>query len=123
MDDKVMPRATGLDARFDAELAAEIPGWPGEFGGGGVRHNAAERRFEIATGERLAVAEYELAGGAMIFTHTFVPPELRGQKLAERLVSAAMKFARAEGLRVVPRCSYVEKFLARHEKEFGDLRA
>lgn len=28
--DSILPRSTGLDARFDAELKAAIPGWRSE---------------------------------------------------------------------------------------------
>jgi predicted GNAT family acetyltransferase len=120
----VLPHSTGLDARFDAELAAVIPGWRSEFecGDGCVQHNAAEKRFEIRIADRLAVVDYRMLDGRMVLTHTFVPPELRGQKIAERLVAAALNYAREQGLRVVPQCSYVDVFLRRH-KEFAGLRA
>jgi predicted GNAT family acetyltransferase len=122
--DPTFSHSTGVDARFDAELAAEVPGWRGEFGGhdASVRHNAAAGRFEILIGDLEAVADYRLGEGRMILTHTFVPPELRGRRIAERLVTAALNFARSQRLRVVPQCSYVDAFLRRHE-EFADLRA
>lgn len=87
-----------------------------------VVHEPAARRFVVSVAGREAVADYELAGGTMILTHTFVPPELRGRGLAERLVRAALEHARGQGLRVDPACSYVATFLARHP-EYGDLLA
>ena len=87
-----------------------------------VRHNAATSRFEIEIDGHLSVAQYELAGPRMIFTHTLVPPELRGRGVAEKLVRAALNDARAAGRRVVPQCSYVAKFIERHE-EYQDLLA
>ncbi len=122
MKHEALPRSTGLDARFDAELAAAIPGWVPASSIEGVRHRVAEHRFELGPGERPSVADYRLADGRMILTHTFVPPELRDKGVAERLVTAALEHARAEGLKVVPQCSYVETFLRRHP-EFADLRA
>ncbi|MEN9677800.1 MAG: hypothetical protein RIS76_3696 [Verrucomicrobiota bacterium] len=68
----------------------------------------------------MALAEYHLEGGRMALTHTFVPPELRGRGLAERVVRAALEHARTLGLRVVPQCSYVDSFLRRHP-ELADL--
>ncbi len=68
----------------------------------------------------LSVCEYELADGRMIFTHTVVPPELRGRGIAEKLVRAALTEARAAGRKVVPQCSYVAKFIERN-KEFVAL--
>lgn len=79
-----------------------------------VQHSAAAGRFEARVGAQLAVAEYALADGRMVFTHTFVPPELRGLGLAEKLVRAGLELARAEGRRVVPQCSYVATFIERH---------
>lgn len=119
--DGALPRETGLDARFDAELKVAVPGWKsGEFPQ--VRHNVAQNRFELPCGEQLAVADYRREDGFLVLTHTFVPPEARGRGLAEKVVGAAMNFARAEKLRVVPQCSYVDVFLRRHP-EYADLRA
>lgn len=58
----------------------------------------------------------------MVFTHTLVPPELRGRGVAEKLVRAALAEARARGCRVVPQCSYVARFIERHA-EYQDLLA
>ncbi len=87
-----------------------------------VQHNPSQQRYEVTVGGHLSVCEYELTGGRMIFTHTFVPPELRGQGVAEKLVRAALADARGAGHRVAPQCSYVAKFIERHQ-EFQDLLA
>lgn len=87
-----------------------------------VRHNRAEGRFETAVDGLLAVAEYELSDGRMTLTHTFVPNELRGRGMAEKLVRAALAHAQSEHLRVVPACSYVATFITRHP-EFQPLVA
>ena len=55
-----------------------------------VRHNAAAHRFEAEVDGHRAVAEYALEGGRVVLTHTFVPPELRGRGLAEKLVRPAL---------------------------------
>ena len=87
-----------------------------------VQHNAAANRYEAMVDGHLAVAEYRIDGDRMIFTHTFVPPELRGRGVAEKLVRPALDMARTERRRVVPACSYVAVFIERHE-EFKDLLA
>ena len=87
-----------------------------------VRHNADQSRFEATVEGHLAVAEYVLDGQQMTFTHTLVPPELRGRGLAEKLVRAGLAEARAQQRRVVPACSYVAAFIKRHP-EFKDLLA
>ena len=71
-----------------------------------------------------AGAEAELvfhrSGARMIITHTEVPPELAGRGIAAVLVKAAVADARAEGLKIVPRCSYVAAQFRRHP-EWSDL--
>jgi len=79
-----------------------------------VIHVPGSMRFEIRAGNAFAVAEYVRGEGTLILAHTFVPPELRGRGLAERLVRVALDYARAERLRVVPSCSYVAAFVERH---------
>jgi predicted GNAT family acetyltransferase len=79
-----------------------------------VIHNAAESRFELQIDGSLAVAEYELAPGEIIFTHTEVPRALEGRGLGGRLARAALDHARAEGLRVVPRCPFIRSYIERH---------
>jgi predicted GNAT family acetyltransferase len=87
-----------------------------------VRHDAAASRYEIKLAGGAALAEYILDGPRLVLTRTFVPPALRGRGLAELLVRAALHDARAHGRRVVPQCSYVAAFIARHP-EFQDLLA
>lgn len=87
-----------------------------------VKHNPAANRFEAVVDGHLSVCEYDRNGDQMVFTHTFVPGELRGRGIAEKLVRAALAFARQEKLGVVPACSYVAVFIERH-KEFQPLLA
>lgn len=79
-----------------------------------VRHNEAESRFEAIVDGYLSVADYGRQEGALVMSHTFVPPELRGRGVAEKLVRAALAYASREGLRVVPACSYVDAFIRRN---------
>jgi len=87
-----------------------------------VFHNAAAGRYEVTVDGHLSVCDYEISGANQVFTHTRVPPELRGRGIAELLVRAALAEARAEKRRVVPACSYVAKFIERHP-EYQDLLA
>ncbi len=79
-----------------------------------VTHNQAEQRFETQVYGQLAVCDYQMEGRQMVFTHTYVPTELRGRGIAQKLVRAALDYAREENYRVVPACSYVDAFIARH---------
>jgi predicted GNAT family acetyltransferase len=87
-----------------------------------IRNNKVESRFEMDAGGDLAVAYYRLEPGVMTFTHTETPYRLQGQGIASRLIRGALDAARAEGLKVVPRCSFVSAYMARHN-EFNDLLA
>ena len=87
-----------------------------------VRHNPAASRYETEVDGHLALAEYAEEGDRIVFTHTYVPPELRSRGIAEKLVRAALEEARREGRRIVPQCSYVALFIRRNP-EFQPLVA
>jgi predicted GNAT family acetyltransferase len=86
-----------------------------------VRDNTALSRFELQTEGGIAVADYHLTPGVITFYHTEVPPGLRERGLASRLMQGALEQARAQGLKVVPRCAFVAHYLDTHP-EFKDLR-
>ena len=87
-----------------------------------VRHNQSANRYETDVNGVLAVAEYRLDGALIVFTHTFVPPELRGHGIAEALIRTALQDAKVQGLRVKAECSYVAAFIRRHVRgKFKDL--
>jgi predicted GNAT family acetyltransferase len=81
---------------------------------GPVRDNREANRFELITAGELAFLAYERKPDAMVFVHTDVPPSLRGQHIADTLVSAGLAAARAEGLRIVAVCPFVRGYLAKH---------
>jgi predicted GNAT family acetyltransferase len=79
-----------------------------------VVHNEARSRFEAAPQGQLAVCDYRRQGPLLVLHHTEVPASLQGQGVAADLVGAALAFARAQGLRVRPACSYVAAYMRRH---------
>ena len=83
------------------------------------QHEPEHQRFTLPT-TPVSVLDYQLMPGRVVFTHTGVPRALQGQGLAARLVEAGLHWARAQGLKVVPACSYVAVFLQRHP-EWHDL--
>jgi uncharacterized protein len=85
-----------------------------------VRNNPALNRFELDVDGRLALAYYQLAPGVITFTHTEVPAEMSGHGVGSKLVRGALEAARAQGLKVVPKCPFVAAYMAKHA-EFNDL--
>jgi predicted GNAT family acetyltransferase len=87
-----------------------------------IRQNAARHRFELHLDGGEALAFYRLADGVITFTHTEVPMALRGRGLGSEMMGAVLANVRAQGLKVVPACSFVADYIRRHP-EFHDLLA
>jgi uncharacterized protein len=85
-----------------------------------VKHNSTENRFQIEIESHLAVLEYKLDGSTITFTHTGVPSALEGRGVGSKLVRAGLDHARAQGLSVVPVCSFVASYIQK-KPEYQDL--
>ena len=86
-----------------------------------VADNTDEARFEIrADGELAGLAEYQIRGQEIAFTHTQTEDRFRGQGMAGRLVQAALDEARVRRLEVLPYCPFVKGWISGH-REYADL--
>ena len=85
-----------------------------------VVHNPSESRFEVTLDGQMAIATYRLRDGRMIINHTEVPPHLRRQGIAARIMRAALDYARSNSLQVFPACPYAAEFIRKHP-EYQDL--
>lgn len=86
-----------------------------------VTHNAKLQQFEAQIGDAsLAFLHYKHEGEHVILDHTFVPNELRGRGMAANLVRAALNEARKLRWWIVPRCTYVARFIEQNP-EYADL--
>jgi uncharacterized protein (DUF924 family)/predicted GNAT family acetyltransferase len=85
-----------------------------------VQHHPEARRFETVVDGHLALCSYVRQGDTLVLHHTEVPAALQGRGVAAALVAQALAWARHEGLRVRPTCSYVAAYLRRHP-EVQDL--
>lgn len=85
-----------------------------------IVHRPEASRFEIALGDDLAMCVYRREGGVLALTHTEVPIAHEGRGVAAALVRATLDWARSQGLRVRPLCSYVAAYMRRH-RETQDL--
>ena len=85
-----------------------------------VRDNPDRHRFEIDLGDSLAIAEYNLPKGMIMFTHTKVPPEHEGKGIGTALIRAGLAAARERGLKVIPICPFFAAYMKDHA-EVHDL--
>ena len=93
-----------------------------------VSHNAAAHRFEATVDGQLCICDYRRSGDVAVFDHTVVAPALQGRGIAADLVVAGLAWAREQGLKVRPSCSYVAAYMQRHPEtqdllETGTARA
>jgi predicted GNAT family acetyltransferase len=86
-----------------------------------IRHDAAAQRFSVLVDGEEGLLEYIAGGHAIVITHTAVPAAIGGRGIAGALVLAALEYARANGLKVIPRCSYAARYFDTHP-EYAELR-
>ena len=80
-----------------------------------VVHDQANHRFVLMLDGNAAYLRYRQREADVDFYHTFVPEVLRGRGIAERLCQTAFEYAKAQGLTVIPSCSYISgAYLKRH---------
>lgn len=79
-----------------------------------ARNNTDSSRFEVVVGPDVAFAEYRLGDGEITLPHTVVPEAFKGQGVGGILAQAALGYARANGLKVIPLCSFMAGYIAKH---------
>ncbi|HEX4893127.1 MAG TPA: GNAT family N-acetyltransferase [Hyphomicrobiaceae bacterium] len=87
-----------------------------------VVDNKERERFEMTVEGGVAFVSYRRAPGVITLYHAEVPPELEGRGLGSQLAKATLDAIRAEGLKVVPRCSFIAAFMRRHP-EYAAMRS
>ncbi len=82
-----------------------------------------EQGFMDAEGRlRTVFADYAVQGSTRAILHVEADPALRGTGAAGQFMQALAEHARAETLKLRPRCSYAVAWLKRH-REFDDVVA
>jgi len=80
-----------------------------------IENNVAQHRFESQFPEGLALLKYHYdRAGRLSLDHTEVPPPRQHHGIAALLAQVALDFARAQKLKVFPRCPYVVAYLDAH---------
>jgi uncharacterized protein len=85
-----------------------------------VRDIPARHRFEMELPGGTAFASYRRDGNVLAILHTEVPPQVEGRGHGSALVKGVFDIARAQGLKVVPRCPFVVDYARKHP-EYADL--
>lgn len=82
-----------------------------------VQDNADQQRVEarLEDGTVAGFAEYRPGDDGYLFFHTEVSGEYEGQGIGGQLAGGVMNFARSEGVKIVPRCSFIRSYMANHE--------
>lgn len=87
-----------------------------------VIRNLSHSRFELNVSGHIAFADYRQEGQTLIIPHVEAPPVLRGTGAAGRLMEGIAAIARAEGLKILPLCSYAAAWIERHPDQHDLLK-
>jgi hypothetical protein len=83
-----------------------------------ILDNPDKHRFEADLGDgSIAIAEYRLEPGKIVFTHTAVPAAHEGQGIGTALIRFALRSARERELAVVPLCPFFAVYIKKHAEE------
>jgi predicted GNAT family acetyltransferase len=87
-----------------------------------VTDSPEARRYEARIGDGLAgVASYVRTPDLIALVHTEVDDAYAGRGIGSALARTVLDEARAQGLRVVAICPFIDEWLTRHP-EYEDLR-
>lgn len=87
-----------------------------------VRDNPARHRYELVVDGVTAFVTYERQPGRIVLVHTEVPDALAGKGVGSRLAKGALDSIRAAGMKLVPQCPFIARFIEKHP-EYRDLVA
>jgi uncharacterized protein len=80
-----------------------------------IEHDTVRHRFIARVPSGTAVLAYTPAGpGLLNLYSTNVPAPDRGRGVGGSLVAAAVSYAREQGMRIIPTCSYVAQWIREH---------
>lgn len=89
-----------------------------------IQHEQKESKgafFVEENGKRLAEMTYSKAGtDLIIIDHTEVSDELRGKSVGAKLVQAAVEYARANKIKILPLCPFAKSVFDK-KPEYADV--
>lgn len=81
-----------------------------------LRHDPEAKRLTLPFEDGEVWVEYDRQGDTLSLLHVEADPLLRGSGAAGKFMQATVDFARAEGLKLRPVCSYAVAWLRRHSE-------
>jgi hypothetical protein len=89
---------------------------------GEVVRRPDEHRFVIERDGLVAELVYDERDGRLVLVHDGVPSALEGRGIGSALVQAAVDWAAAQDLTLVPRCPFARHWLRDHPDEARRVR-
>lgn len=85
-----------------------------------MTRNDARHRYELYAGDELAVIiTFKELPGHIDLIHTVGQPGFEGRGLAKILARYALDDVVASGKRIIPHCSFVQRFLGQHPQPYA----
>lgn len=86
-----------------------------------IHHDESRKGFFAGiNGTEAEITYREKPNGTLVYHHTYVPDELRGQGIAGKITRFALDWAREKGKLVRATCPYIVKYLEDHP-EYEDI--
>jgi predicted GNAT family acetyltransferase len=87
-----------------------------------IHHDQAGHQFETnVDGHRAYLTYMDLGKQTLDIYRTFVPNALRGSRHRRGPDRKALQYAEEMGYTVIPSCSYVERYMERHQRHAAKL--
>jgi len=80
-----------------------------------VKHDEINKRFVAEIEGYEAYLSYNLINDIIELSYAYTPPEIRGKGIAKIVVEYAFNYAKANNLKVIPTCSYVQAFVEKND--------
>ena len=76
--------------------------------------NTERKQFELIVDGHTARIEYMIMANKIFLTHTEVPRALEGKGIGSKIVKLAFDEIEKQGLKLIPLCPFVAKYLTKH---------
>jgi predicted GNAT family acetyltransferase len=85
-----------------------------------IKNDPESGQFFFELNGQTGHLKYTIKDHRIDLRSTFVPAELRGQKLGDLLVEHAIKFAKDKELKIIATCPFVGKYFSKHP-EYSEM--